>query len=182
VVVPTLTSITPNSGIKGTVVNVTLVGTNLTGATAVSISGTGVTVSAFHLVNSTTVTATFTISNSLLTPTGARTVTVTTPNGITNSVTFTVAVPPAPSLTSITPNSGTHGTNVPVTIVGTNLTGTTAVTVPLGGVTVNNIVVNPAGTSLTATFSISSGALRAPRLVVVTTPGGISNPLIFTVN
>jgi len=134
-------------------------------------------------VNSTTVTATFTISGGLTTTTGARAVTVTTPNGVTNSMTFTVSNPPVPTLTKITPNSGAHGTNVPVTITGANLTGA-SVTLVLGpGVTVSNVVVNPAGTSLTATFSITSGALRIPSLVFVTTPGGNSLiPLIFTVN
>jgi len=192
VVVPTLTTITPNSGSKGTAVSVTLTGTNLTGATAVNVSGTGVTVSAVTVVNSTTVTATFTISGSVLVATGARTVTVTTPNGTTNGVTFTVNNPPVPHVTSISPSSGTRGTTFTVTINGTNLSGATSVTVPIpiiggsGGVTASNIVVNPTGTSLTATFTISGTAVRlVPRLVTVTTPAGVNSPLdlvFFTVN
>ena len=42
---PTLTSVSPNQGIQGTTVAVTLTGTNfVVGATTVNVSGTGVTV------------------------------------------------------------------------------------------------------------------------------------------
>ena len=42
---PTLTSVTPNQGIQGTTVAVTLTGTNfVVGATTVTVSGAGVTV------------------------------------------------------------------------------------------------------------------------------------------
>src|SRR5262249_50214393 len=57
---PTLTGVAPNSGSRGATVNVTLTGTNLTGASAVSVSA-DVSVSNIVVVNSTTVTATFTI-------------------------------------------------------------------------------------------------------------------------
>jgi hypothetical protein len=67
-----------------------------------------------------------------------------------------------------------------VTLTGTNLTGTTAVTVPGGGVTVSNIVVVSA-TSVTATFTISATATLSPRSVSVTTPVGTSGNVTFTV-
>jgi hypothetical protein len=86
---PSLTSITPNTGVRGTSVNVTLTGTGLSGVTSISMSGTGVTVSGLTVPNSTTVTATFTIA-----PTaslGARNVILTTPGVAINPVvTFTV--------------------------------------------------------------------------------------------
>jgi hypothetical protein len=85
---PTLTSISPNSGQRGTVVPVTLTGTNLAGTSAVNVSGTGISVSNITVVNSTTVTANFTISATATI--SARTVTVTTPGGTSNTVTFTV--------------------------------------------------------------------------------------------
>ena len=45
---PTLTSITPNSGVRGGgPVSVTLTGTNLTGATAVNIVGANITIGSF---------------------------------------------------------------------------------------------------------------------------------------
>jgi hypothetical protein len=91
---PTLVSITPASGARGTAVPVTLTGTNLTGTTTVTVSGTGVTVSNITVVNATSVTATFTIAASVggvATTLGARTVSVTTLGGTSNTVTFTVA-------------------------------------------------------------------------------------------
>jgi len=183
IAVPTLTSVTPNSGLRGTNVNVTLTGTNLTGASAVTVSGTLVTVSNIVVVNSTTVTATFTITSAAAAT--ARNVSVSTPGGTTNNVTFTVTAPPAPHLTSIAPTSGTHGTSVPVTITGTNLTGTTAVTVPGGvgaaRVTVTNIVVVNS-TTVTAVFHIPTTAPVTARAVTVTTPSGPSNAVTFTVN
>ncbi|WP_460504359.1 IPT/TIG domain-containing protein, partial [Hymenobacter agri] len=111
---PTLTNLSSSSGPTGT--SVTITGTNLTGATAVSFNGT----SASFVVNSATqITATV--------PAGATTglVTVTTPGGTSNGLAFTVAAP-APTLSSLSPGSGPVGTSVVIT--GTGFTGATAVT------------------------------------------------------
>jgi hypothetical protein len=178
---PTLTSITPSSGLRGTVVAVVLNGTNLIATTAVTVTpaaGIGVTITS---VNSNTVTANFTIAVGAATT--ARTVTVTTPAGISNSVTFTVQ---GPTLTSITPTSGVRGTAVPVTITGTHLNGATAVSAGGAGVTIaaSSIAVNAAGTSLTATFTIASNAAITTRNVTVTTPSGttpVNAAVTFTV-
>jgi hypothetical protein len=89
--------------------------------------------------------------------------------------------PPAPTLTSINPTSGVPGRNYPVTLTGTNLTGTTAVTVSGGRVTVSNITVVNA-TTVTANFSIAANATLSARTVTVTTAGGPSNGVTFTVN
>ena len=51
VAAPTLTSIAPNTGVIGTSVPVTLIGTNLTGATAVNVSDTDITVSGITVVD-----------------------------------------------------------------------------------------------------------------------------------
>jgi Bacterial Ig-like domain (group 3) len=96
---PTLTSISPTSGRRGTVVPVTLTGTNLTGATAINVSGTGITVSNIT-ATATTVTATFTISATAAAT--ARTVSVTTPGGTSNTVTFTVTTSGTLAFTSAT--------------------------------------------------------------------------------
>jgi Bacterial cadherin-like domain len=86
---PTLTGITPASGVHGTSVAVTLAGTNLSGIAGVDVSGTGITVSGIVVVNSTTVTANFAIASTATL--GNRTVTVATTGGtISNAVTFTV--------------------------------------------------------------------------------------------
>jgi len=180
VALPTLTSIAPVSGVRGTSVPVTLTGTGFTGATSVTVSGAAgsVTVSGMTVVNDTTITATFAISaTAALT---ARNVAVVTPGGTTGNVTFTVLAPPLPTLSSIAPNTGVRGASVPVTLTGVNLTGASAVNVSGTGITVSGItVVND--TTVTATFAITTGATLSSRNVSVTTPGGTSNTVAFTV-
>jgi hypothetical protein len=183
-VTATLTSISPSSGFRSTSVNVTLIGTGLTGASAINVSGgaaNGITVSGIGVVSDTQVDATFTMSATA--PFAARTVSVTTPNGTTNTVTFTVTAP-APTLTAISPASGSIGaTGIPVTLTGTNLTGATAITISGTGVSHPGgaITVNAAGTQITTTFSITRAAALGARNVTVTTPGGTTNAVTFTV-
>ena len=175
---PALSSIAPNEGARGTSVSVTLTGTNLTGTTSINVSGGGFTVSNLTVVSSTSVTATFIIS-----PTAgltSRNVSVTTAAGASNTVTFTVINPPAPTLTSVVPNSGARGTAVPVTLTGTNFTAGTTVGVSGAGVGVSGITVN-SSTQLTAVFTITTGAAATSRSVTVTTPGGTSNSQPFMV-
>ena len=57
---PTLTSVSPNQGIRGTTVAVTLTGTNfVVGATTVTVAGGGVTVTNVVVGSSTSLTANF---------------------------------------------------------------------------------------------------------------------------
>ena len=155
--VGTIASISPNTGVQGTVVNVTITGTDLALASAVNVSGTGITVSAVTAVNATTVTATFTIAPTATL--GARNVTVTTPAGTTNAGTFTVVAPPAPTLTSITPASELRGQAQNVTLTGTNfVNGATVIVTPAApGVTISNVVVVN-NTTITATITSTLGA------------------------
>ena len=177
---PVLTSITPNTGERGTSVPVTLTGSGLTGATAITVSGSGVTVSNVTVVNDTTVTATFTITSGAgLT---ARTIKVTTAqSGTSNGVTFTAVLPPVPTLSSVAPNSGMRGSDIPVTLTGTDFTAAgTKITVSGSGVTASNLTVLDNAT-ITATFTITTSASLSSRSVTVTTPGGTSNTQTFTV-
>lgn len=110
---PTLTSVSPSSGSVGTAV--TLTGTNLTGATAVTFNQVSAT---FTVASDTQITTTV--------PTGATSgyVSVTTPGGTVGSPTaFTVTI--APTLTSFSPATGASGTVI--TVDGTGFTGVTAV-------------------------------------------------------
>jgi len=86
---PTLASITPTFGARGTTTDVTLNGTAFDpSSTTVNVSGDGITAGPVNLSSSTTLTTSFTVSrNATL---GARNVTVTTPNGTSNAVTFSV--------------------------------------------------------------------------------------------
>jgi len=147
---PAITSFTPTSGPLGT--NVTIDGTGLTGATAVTFNSVS---ASFIVTSDTAIQATV--------PAGATTgpVSVTTPGGTaTSGSNFTVVS--APTITSFTPTSGPLGTNV--TISGTNFSGATAVT--FNGVSAA-FTVNSA-TAIQAT--VPAGATTGP--LSVTTPGG----------
>ena len=168
---PTLASVSPNSGTRGTVVPVTLTGTNFTNGTTVAVSGTGVTVSNVAFVNSTQLTATFTISNSAAP--NARNVSVTTAGGTATANNAFTVLSAAPTVTGVSPSSALRGTTQQVVITGTNFTGATAVTAGGFGVTVSSFVVN-SSTQITATFTISAGAIPGTRDVRVTNAAGQS--------
>ncbi len=176
---PTLISVSPNQGLRGTTVAVTMTGTNfVVGATTVGLAGGGVTVSNVVVGSSTSLTANFVIDAAAAL--GGRNVTVTTANGTSGAEVFAVN-PPAPTLTNVSPSQGTRGTTVAVTLTGTNfVVGTTTVTVAGGGATVNNVVVG-SSTSLSADFVLDLNA-SGPRTVTVTTAGGTSGPQSFTIS
>ena len=88
----------------------------------------------------------------------------------------------APTLTSISPNQGTQGTTVAVTLTGTNfIVGATTVNISGAGVTVNSVIVG-GSTSLTASFLLGPAAAVGSRTVTVTTAGGTSGGQTFTIN
>jgi hypothetical protein len=99
--------------------------------------------------------------------------------------------PGAPTLASVAPNQGAQGTTMAVTLTGTNFVlGATTVTVSGAGVTVNSVEVivlttshtNPSSLwSLTANFVVDAAAAVGARNVTVTTAGGTSAPVSFTV-
>jgi hypothetical protein len=102
--------------------------------------------------------------------TGGR-ATMTTKLGVTNL--------PGPSLTSVAPNFVSQGQSVNITLTGTNFV--SGMTIDAGpNITVGNVVVK--STSATATLSIAASAALGQRAITVTTSGGTSNALTFTVN
>jgi hypothetical protein len=184
----TLTSITPNHGVRGntgaTGVVVQLVGANLTGASGLAGLGGGVTLApgTFVVNSSTSITATLNIATTATL--GVRNLAVTFPTGPnTNTVPFTVG----PFLTGIAPTSGVRGTSVPVTITGVGLTGATAVTVTGGNGNVTATSVTAVSdTQVTATLNIAAAANTGNRnvSVTITPPGGTagtSNTVTFRV-
>jgi uncharacterized repeat protein (TIGR03803 family) len=128
-----------------------IIGTNLTGATAVSFNGAA---AAFKVVSSSEITATV--------PSTAKTgiVSVTTPSGTLKTV---LGFKVTPVITSFTPASGPVGTEV--TITGTGLTGAAFVT--FGGVKATTFSVKSA-TEVTA--DVPTGAKTGT--IDITTPGG----------
>jgi hypothetical protein len=141
---------------------VTITGTNLTGATAVTFGS--VPAPAFSVVSATQVTATAPAGG------GPVHVTVTTPGGTSASGaadTYTYASAMAPTITALTPASGVPAGGNQVAITGTNLAGATSVmfgTVPASAVSVVS------STQVTATAPAGSGTVD----VTVTTPNGTS--------
>ncbi len=177
---PTLTSITPNSGVIGTSVNVSIVGANLTGGVVTtSVNPAILVVSNIVVVSPTNITATFTINPGA--GAGAKTVRVITPVGASNTLAFTVSNPPLPALTAIsTPNGTQRGGTVALVLQGTNLSNATAVTVSGTGVTSVSITSNTA-TTVTANVVLANNATLTARSVRVVTANGTSNIETFTV-
>jgi hypothetical protein len=148
---PTITSFTPASGVAGTTVVVT--GSNLTGATSVTVNGTA--------ARSFTVTSPTRVSFVVGTRTTTGLVRVQAANGIaTSSARFRVL---PPSIRSFTPASGNSGTTV--VISGTNFTGATVVTV--NGRKARSFVVL---SSTRIRFVVGTGTKAG--VVRVQTPGG----------
>ncbi len=174
---PTLTSITPTAYARNSTVDVTLTGTQFVEGATVAVSGSGVTVGAVVVVNSTTIQTTFAITGGATL--GDRDVTVTTPGGTTDPVTFRV-VPSPPELYSVTPASGARGTTVSVTLVGAYFTAASSVMVNGVGVTVGAVTVTDEG-AMTVMLIIAADAPLGDRLLTVTDEGGTSPPKTFTV-
>ena len=167
---PTVSSVTANSGQQGaTLPSVTIVGTGFVATPTVSF-GAGITVNSVSFTNSTHLSVSITIA--LGASVGVRTVTVTNPDTQSGSLVsgFTVtAAPTAPTVTSVTPNSGMQGDSpTGVVIVGTNFVATP--TVSFGaGITVSNIVFTDSA-HLSVDLAIADGATPGTRNVVVTNP------------
>jgi len=156
-----ISSISPSTGSTAGGTSVTITGVNFTGATSVTFDGLVAT--SLNVVNSTTITC--------ITPAhsdGAVGIIVTTGGGPSDAFSsFTYITPP--SITDISPSSGTNTGGTSVTITGTNFTGATLVT--FGGIAATslNIVNNTTITCITPAV-LSDGAVG----IIVTTGGGPS--------
>ena len=162
---PSISSLNPTSGLVGT--SVTITGANFgasQGSSTVKFNGVSATPTSW---SATTIAAPV--------PAGATTgnVVVTVGGAASNGVSFTVTVP-APSITSLSPNSATLGTSV--TMSGANF-----------GATQGSSTVQFNGTSATpTTWSATSIVAPVPAgattgNVVVTVSGVASNGVSFTV-
>ena len=146
---PTISSFAPTSGPSGT--NVTISGTNFTGATAVAFNGNAAT---FSVTSDTTIQTTA--------PAGVTIgpLSVTTPGGSATSAANFIA---APTIASFAPASGPVGTNV--TITGTNFAA--GASVQFNGVFATSVTV-ASSTSIQAT--VPARSTSGP--LTVTTAGG----------
>ena len=158
--VPTVTGVSPTSGPSTGGTAVTITGTNFTGTSAVRF---GPTAANFTVNNSTAIKATAPPG-----VTGPVDVTVTSSFGTSATSaadSYTYTLPPAPTVTGVSPDSGPNGTLV--TLSGTGFTGAT--TVDFGASAATFAVDN--STTITATAPAGTPGQVD---VTVTTPGGTS--------
>jgi hypothetical protein len=152
---PAVTGLSPSSGTTAGGTAVTITGTNLGGATGVSFGGAAGKITAD---SGTQITVTSPPGSA-----GTVTVTVTTPGGSASAGKFTYVTPP-PTITGISPASGSTQGGTTVTISGTNLGGAT---VSFGGAAAK--ISADSGTQITVTAPPGSAGTVT---VTVTTPGG----------
>ena len=178
---PTLTSISPASGMAGTTVDVTFKGTAFVGAPfLVKISScVGVTVSNITAVSSTTITARLGLPGTVAT----CAIGVSTAGGTSSTESFRI-FPPPPVITGVSPNLGIQGQIMSVTLTGTNFV--SPLTVSLLDPSPLNTGINLSATAITATtvtvtWTISFNALPGQHRFRVNTEGGTSNEGIFTI-
>ncbi len=150
-----------------------VVGSTQVAATA-GLAGAGVTAAS----------ATSITENVLITPSaplGDAEFSVTTGAVHSDPLVFTV-LPPAPTLTDVTPGAGARGATVAVTLTGTNfIPGATTVSVNGIGVVTNTVAVT-SGTSLTLNIVIAADATLGVDPIRVTTVGGASGTQPFIVD
>ncbi|MYZ34786.1 MULTISPECIES: IPT/TIG domain-containing protein [unclassified Streptomyces] len=155
--------ISPSQGSTGGGNTVTITGTNLAGATAVHFGS-----------KLATITANTATSVTVIAPSGTGTVgvTVTTPGGTSNPVTYFYVG--APFKSGLSPVSGVTAGGNTVTITGTGLS--TATSVAFGTVTAVPTVVSDSQITVTVPEGVAAG----PVGVSVTTAGGTNNGLSYT--
>src|SRR5437867_127970 len=169
---PTITSVSPTSGLQGTNPSVTISGTNLIGAT-LSTSWSGLT---FTQVNwngaGTSVTATFNIAGTAAL--GTPTIQLTASGGNTTTQAFSIT--PPPSITSLSPTSAPVGDSVTITGQGFGASQGTSV------VTINGTAATTISTwSATSIQATVPSAATTTGFVVVNVAGVPSNNVSFTV-
>ena len=148
IVIPTVSSVSPNSGSTAGGTAVTITGANFAAGATVTFGATAAT--NVVVVNNTSITAT-----SPANAAGTVTVAVTV-NGQSGSLTsgFSYILPP--TVSSVSPNSGSTAGGTAVTITGTNFAGGAAVT--FGGAAATNVVMVNSTTITAATPAGSAGA------------------------
>ncbi|MBO1414624.1 IPT/TIG domain-containing protein [Streptomyces sp. FH025] len=157
---PVVTGLAPDHGPQAGGTTVTLTGSHLTGATAVSFGSTAAT--SFTVDSDTRITATVPAASTA----GTVDVTVTTPAGTSAAGKYTYEAP-APVVTGLAPDHGPLGGGTTVTLTGSHLTGATAVS--FGSTAATSFTVD-SDTRITAT--VPAGSAPGAVDVTVTTPAG----------
>ncbi|MFB7779511.1 IPT/TIG domain-containing protein [Streptomyces bauhiniae] len=157
---PTLSTANPAQGPTTGGTAVTLTGSGLTGATAVRFGSTA----ASYTVNSAAQITAVSPAGGV----GPVAVTVVSPTGTSNAVTFTYVAAAVPVVTAVTPDSGPTSGGTSVIITGTGFTSASAVR--FGSTSAMSFTVNSATQITAVTPAGSPGGVP----VTVTTAGGTS--------
>ena len=165
---PSIEQATPSALGQGATAQVVDVkGTGFVNGSAVTISGTGVTVNSTTFVSSTHLDVSFTVGSSATT--GARTLTVTNPDGGTGSCAICFSIDAKPSITP-PPSPGTLGqgaSNVTVHLTGTGFVSGVTVGVSGSGVTVGTVTVTNS-TTMSVVLSVTTSAATGARDITLT--------------
>uniref|UniRef100_Q01V12 Cell surface receptor IPT/TIG domain protein n=1 Tax=Solibacter usitatus (strain Ellin6076) TaxID=234267 RepID=Q01V12_SOLUE len=176
---PAIGSLTPARGNRGASgVKVTIAGVGFTPEMTATINNLGVAIDSLEAVSKTWAYLGLTIAPNAAP--GPANLTLTTVAGTSAPVVFTINTP-APTLASVTPAVGAQGTDVPVTLSGTNFFAGATVSSSNPGIAVKNVLV-VSETQITAIFTIASNAALGNASVTVTTSGGTSGAAAFAVN
>jgi hypothetical protein len=173
---PTISSITPSSGVTGTSVSITdLAGTNFYGAPTVLLKKTGqtdITATSVLVVSPAQITCDFDLTGAAA---GDWDVYVQNPDGqhATRTNGFHVNYPSAPNPTSMTPNNGTNDGPVSITdLAGTGFRTGATVKLSKAGNDINATSVQvPTTTKITCTFDLTGASVGSWDLTVTNNDG-----------
>ncbi len=169
---PEIAGVSPDFGSQGQSLSVLISGANLGSVSAVDF-GAGVSVNSLSSPDVNSVLVEIQIASDA--SPGTRDVSLSTPGGTTSLPQGFEILPPSPTLTGASPNTGKQGDRVTVVISGTNLTGATSIAFGSGvlalGIIVNSFTVD-SSTQITADISIAGSARTGVRDIVVETPLG----------
>lgn len=157
--IPTITSLSPSTGFTTGGDTIVVHGTDLGGATDVTLGGFAVT--SFHVDSDTQIT----VVTPSISPADTYDLVVSTPDGDATA-SFTIVDPGTPIITSVFPGIGFSGGGTTVHLVGSNLTGTTDV--QFDGVSGTGVVVVDDSHVTVVTPAHSAGDAS----VVLFAPGG----------
>jgi hypothetical protein len=171
---PSVTSTSPSSRGQGAGKQaIAIDGANFVNGATVSF-GAGVAVEATSFTSSTELTATITVESGAAA--GARTVTVTNPNGAVGSLAGAFTVNPGPTVEATSPGSGDQGGTQNVVVKGAGFVNGATASFSGAGITINSTTFVSA-TQLKLSVTIASGASIGGRAVTVTNPDAGSGSL-----
>ncbi|MBB6147452.1 copper(I)-binding protein, partial [Silvibacterium bohemicum] len=162
---PAVSSVSPSSGVASGGTAVTITGLDFAVGATVTFGGSAA--ANVVVVNSTTITATAPAGSA-----GAATVTVTNSGGQSGSLSAAFTYVGQPTVSSVSPNSGSNSGGTAVTITGTNFAAGAAVKFGTAAAT-NVVVVN----STTITATTPAGSAGASTVTVTNSVGSQSGSL-----